>query len=195
MSHSGRCKYKRFQRFLRLLLATVAIVAVVSDSSSGNGNFWLVDWSFQFFTINGFIIFWDLVSLSLGHRQFAILSLELIIFTEISMLAAFIYGIVEYTEPYIINEQPPPGDIFILLLWVLATIITLILLYQYIRSYPNYWRLRRDSRGTKPLIAFSETGDPIAILPSTFRYSEIAVERLSIDSLQQSHEGEWEVAS
>ncbi|KAI0543314.1 hypothetical protein F4679DRAFT_569189 [Xylaria curta] len=181
--------YKRFQRLLRLLPATIAIIAVVSDSSLGNNYFWLADWGFQFFTINGFIIFWDLLSLALGHRRFAILSLELIVFIETSLLAALIYGIVEYIEPYFTNEQPP-AEIFILLLWVLATIITLLLFYQYIRSYPEHWRLRRDSRGIKPLIAFSETGDPIAILPSTSRHSDMAFERLSIDSLQHSHEGD-----
>ncbi|KAI0856840.1 hypothetical protein F4860DRAFT_491805 [Xylaria cubensis] len=178
MPRSGWRKYRRILRLLRLLPAVVSIIAVVSLN-------WMGDWSIQFFTINGFIIFWDSLSLAFGRRQSAILSLELIIFAETMLLAASVYGIVEYAE-----AQQPPQEILIILLWVLATIITLILFYQCIRDYLEHWRLRRYSRGIKPLIAFSDTGDPIAVLPITFRHNHIAVERLSIDSLQQPHEGE-----
>ncbi|KAI0188682.1 hypothetical protein EV127DRAFT_497276 [Xylaria flabelliformis] len=186
MPRSGWRKY----RLLRLLPAAVLIIAEVYASSLREYYyFWVDEWSSQFFTINGFIIFWDSLSLALGYRQFAILSLELIIFAETSLLAASIYGIVEYAEMFIKYQQPPP-EISTFLLWVWATIITLILFYQCIRDYLEHWRLRRYSRGIKPLIAFSETGDPIAVLPIAFRHNHIAVERLSIDSLQQPHERE-----
>ncbi|KAI3320959.1 hypothetical protein HD806DRAFT_208898 [Xylariaceae sp. AK1471] len=157
-----------------------------------------------FIAIISTVTFWDLLALILGRGKLTILSLELILFIETILIAASLYGVVEYVKFcmhwrrvetsfhwFLMNHL----DLVTIVLWVATTIMTLIFFYQYIRAYPEHWRLRRDRRGIKPLIAFSETGDPMAVLPSFPRHGDTTIERLSIDSLQQPHEDEWEVQS
>lgn len=52
------------------------------------------------------------------------------------------------------------------------------------RALPNSWRIRRERRNIRPLLAFTRTGEPLAVLP-TPQLGEESVLRLSIDSLQQ----------
>ncbi|KAI1116400.1 hypothetical protein F5Y14DRAFT_63364 [Nemania sp. NC0429] len=144
--------------------------------------------------ITGTFIYWDLLLLTLGRRKFDVLSRELAIIVEITLIALELYIFVPSTgtfESYLGGDPPedaPRGNIVQLILWVLTIVTTLFFSYQHIRAYPAYWRLRRIRRGIKPIVGFCDTGDLVAVVPGSPFHDDIAIQRLSIDSLQQLNE-------
>ncbi|KAI1476649.1 hypothetical protein F4774DRAFT_227432 [Daldinia eschscholtzii] len=76
------------------------------------------------------------------------------------------------------------NEIPVLLLWVPVVILSGILLYHLLRAYVQNWRDQK----LRPILMFTQTGDPVAIIPRAQSSNESA-SRFSTDSLIQSSEG------
>ncbi|KAI0972796.1 hypothetical protein F4678DRAFT_52381 [Xylaria arbuscula] len=129
------------------------------------------------------LIFWDLIGLACTYTRFSPLPLEINLLLELIFLGCFVYLSYDYFavfyqfywEPYGLQALGP-------ILSLLVSLVGVVYLYLDIRAYPTHWRYKRDYRKTKPLIAFTETGTPVAFFQPP---QQTILQRLSIDSLQE----------
>ncbi|KAI1304447.1 hypothetical protein F5Y03DRAFT_169935 [Xylaria venustula] len=135
------------------------------------------------------LIFWDLVGLACSLSRFPPIPLEINLLLELIFFGCFVYlsyeyflFVPDYQVDYGVSNRETPTLGAILSLLVLLT--GSVRLYFDIRAYPTHRRYKLDYRKTKPLIAFTKTGAPVAFFQPS---QETILQRLSIDSLQELH--------
>ncbi|KAI1149326.1 hypothetical protein F4825DRAFT_430803, partial [Nemania diffusa] len=105
-----------------------------------------------------------------------------IIVVILYLLVGFVMIFTEYGHSYYLGYTL--DGIWTRLVAVPILIVSVVMVIHDGRALPNSWRIRRERRNIRPLLAFTRTGEPLAVLP-TPQLGEESVLRLSIDSLQQ----------
>ncbi|GAW26360.1 hypothetical protein SAMD00023353_2900390 [Rosellinia necatrix] len=172
---------------LRLVSAAACLVLVFSRAlllEAINGFYEVIQTVIGIITI----FFWDLVATIRARDRTQSISLDealaMEIFALMTSLVSFYFSIESILKYSRIHGYADPKRIPALLPLFLVIVVSFIFVCNGIRSYPAYWRHKRDCREIKPLLAFTKTGIPVAILPSPQPSGEI-LERLSVDSLQE----------
>ncbi|KAI1116583.1 hypothetical protein F5Y14DRAFT_405844 [Nemania sp. NC0429] len=181
-------KWPRINLFLlytRLLFATIYLILIFTDKVYFGT---VVDFLLSVL-VTIVIIISDLVTILFTPRwQRSILSGTTLLF-ELTIIALyFIASVIIIALP---DNRSRLGnanlafDIILPRLAIVPILITSIVITA--QQGRGLLRMKRD-RGVRPLLVFTKTGDPLAVLP-TPRLDNEALARLSVDSLQQFIEG------
>ncbi|KAI0528474.1 hypothetical protein GGR58DRAFT_495833 [Xylaria digitata] len=130
------------------------------------------------------LIFWDLVGFACTYNRFSAIPLEVNLPLEFTFIGGYIFlgvghamGDVYYGTLYFIGDEVVGA-----VTCFLISFVTAVYIYLNIRDFPAYRRYKRDYRKIKPLLAFTETGDPVAVFPPS---RDTVLRRFSVDSLQE----------
>ncbi|KAI0191031.1 hypothetical protein EV127DRAFT_493953 [Xylaria flabelliformis] len=173
-------------RLLRLQAATVYLLCVLSLAPGIDFNSSLIS--------TCPLIFWDLIGFACARDKISVIPLEIHLFIEFIFFGSYLFLVglntVETTEEVIFWEENTgrymfgyPSVVGTSLCLVISSVCAV---YFYIdtRAYQAHRRYKRDYQKIKPIIAFTETGSPIAVFPPS---QDIMLQRLSVDSLQEVH--------
>ncbi|KAI0505974.1 hypothetical protein F5B22DRAFT_651260 [Xylaria bambusicola] len=137
------------------------------------------------------LIFWDVVMFAGVRTKLSIILIEINLLLELIFLGPFLY--LDYYYYSYIAQIASNGayyyhyNYFEVVGAVLCSFISSIgfaCFYLNIRECRAHWVYKRDCRKIKPLLAFTETGSPVAVFPPA---QDILLQRLSVDSLQEVH--------
>ncbi|KAI0096087.1 hypothetical protein GGR51DRAFT_544315 [Nemania sp. FL0031] len=163
----------RLVRVFRIHTATLYLIFVTADYRYLSGDSGI---SIGFTST---LIFWDLVNLIYARSRLSTIPLEVNLLLEFTFLGLFLYlGFVIVLEVIVDNPYHVPFEA-VLCFSILP--VGAYYVYSDIRAYPTHWRYKRDYRKIKPAIAFTETGNLVAVFPPS---QEALIQRFSIDSLQ-----------
>ncbi|KAI1426551.1 hypothetical protein F5Y12DRAFT_712996 [Xylaria sp. FL1777] len=193
----------RNSRLLRLLRLQPAVIylLIVSLQFAGAG-----DDSYISLIFTSPLVFWDLVGIANARNRFSTIPLELTLLLEFTFFGSFLYLLSAYLKAISlrdfyegqvdgVNSTIEETVLCVLILYGVPLpdhydieahrqslrSVGAIYLYLDIRAYPAYWRYKRDYRRIKPVIVFTERGNPVAVFPPS---QGTMLRRLSVDSLQ-----------
>ncbi|OTB14351.1 hypothetical protein K445DRAFT_136569 [Daldinia sp. EC12] len=151
-------------------------------------------------SMTGLLILWDILEKFCLKRDtpYAMVSLTTIaieaiippIIVTLLCLAVWVTASAEDASYWVHQGEEGYGrrlissDISIHLLWVPVAILSGILFYHLLRDYAR----SRSNQKLRPILMFTQTGDPVAIIPRA-PYTNESASRFSIDSLIQNSEG------
>ncbi|KAI0101531.1 hypothetical protein GGR51DRAFT_530057, partial [Nemania sp. FL0031] len=118
-----------------------------------------------------------------SHLSVTTLFFELIIImVSVYWLA---YCIILFPIASQIRRTQIPSEVLSLLVMVPIFTVSVVMIVHDGRALPENWRMKRGSRKVRPLLVFTKTGDPLAVLPIPQPDEGENAARLSLDSLQQ----------
>ncbi|KAI0418474.1 hypothetical protein F5X98DRAFT_337274 [Xylaria grammica] len=178
---------RRNNRSLRLLRLQPAVISLFFSIT------FFVSWDPMPLIFICPLILWDLIDLARARNRFSAIPFEVNLLLELAFFGSFIYMVYFYLNKLIGTVPVSFRDLVLFSRreaiiaipgWVLISLVSSVYIYLNIRAYPAHRRYTRDYHKIKPIIAFTETGNPIAVFPPL---PEAELQRLSIDSLQEVH--------
>ncbi|KAI2464483.1 hypothetical protein F4781DRAFT_412965 [Annulohypoxylon bovei var. microspora] len=170
-----------FVRTNRLVLNATRLLFGIAVLLNNTGIWYSSKFMVDIITTGCFVL-WDLLEITGGSTYITVSASLMVreIFMSLGVLVIILFEIIDdVVEEKSWGDQNTP----IVFLWFPVLILSWILVYYMVTGYLRAQH-RQDQR---PIIIYTETGDPVAVIPK-LRSSYQSASRLSVDSLIQEPE-------